>query len=304
MKKIALSILLVLSGIIASQAQSIGLGVAFPQNDTKFSEAVSKILVNRIHGILNSDDITDNSSDFVIVPKTSLLSEDLIEGGMKNFFKVEIELTLEVLQLSTNKVFGTTSIELKGSGARDKNAAFKAAISSLSKKNPTLSNFFQETKAKIIDYYEQNSASIIASATAAATQGNYEQAIAMLSAFPTGLKSTPAAQKRLNEIYDRFRTHNCQQIILEAKGAISTKDYATAVELLSSVDSDSSCKGEASNLLGTINQEIRAAEAQQRADQKRREEMAADMQKTRIKAAAEVAKAYYQRTYPNYYIIW
>lgn len=205
-------------------AQGISLGVAFPQNDTKFDQSISKILVNRLQAILNKDDISENGGDFVIIPKTSVLSNDLIESGMKNIYKVEIELTLSVTQLSTNKSFGTTSIELKGSGMRNEQAAFKDAISSIKKTNAQLDNFFATTKQKIIAYYESNTSTIISQAVSVAQQGDYEKAIAILSSYPVGLNGSAEVTKKLNQVYDAYRTKNCQQIILEAKAAISLKN--------------------------------------------------------------------------------
>lgn len=289
---------------MGAMAQAFGLGIAFPEHDSKISDATSKILVNRLQGILNSSDIADGSSDFVVVPKTSVLSEDLIEGGMKNIYKLEIELTLEVLQLSTQKVFGTTSIVLKGSGMRDKSAAIKDAVGKIKKDNNALDQFFKTTKEKIVDYYQNNYAAIIKSAQAAANRGDYEQAIAMLSSYPAGIQGSDDAEKALTTIYNKYRDHNCSQIILEARSAISVKNYYLALDLLSGIDTDSSCNSEAKTLINSINKEVRDKDAQDHADMVRRENAAADIAKTRINAAKEVSKAYYQRTYPNYYIIF
>ncbi|MCH5318853.1 MAG: hypothetical protein J1E38_03995 [Paramuribaculum sp.] len=316
MKHIKIFIFAILITIgMAAHGQSIGFGVAFPQDDSNIDESNSKLLLNRLHGILNSSDITDDGSDFVIVPKISTLSEDIIEGGMKNIYQLDIELTLEVLQLSTQKTFGTTSIDLNGYGMRYKKAAIKDALGKIKKSDKQLNAFFQETKKKIIDYYEKNSASILSSASTAASNGDYEQAIAILTSFPTGIKGSEDAQKKLMEVYNKYQTHNCKQIILQAKSAISVKNYNAALSLLSSIDSDSSCSSEATSLISSINKEVRASEAQARADAQRREQMAHDDQvrreqmaynltKTRINAAKEVAKAYYQRTYPKYYILY
>lgn len=291
--------------ILNVSAQGVNLGVAFPQNDTRFDQSISKILVNRLQAILNKDDISEAGGDFVIIPKTSVLSNDLIESGMKNIYKVEIELTLNVTQLSSNKSFGTISIELKGSGMRNEQAAFKDAISSIKKTNPQLDNFFKTTKQKIIDYYQSNTSAILSQASSIAQQGDYEKAIAMLSSYPVGLKGSTEVTKKLNQIYDAYRTKNCQQIILEARSAISVKNYSLALDLLSGIDTgSSSCKSEATSLINSINKEVRAKDAQDRADRQRRESLAADVEKTRLNAAAQVAKAYYQRTYPTYYIIW
>lgn len=304
MKKSALLAVMLLLCLPLCRAQGVSMGIAFPQNDSKIDSSNSQIIVNRLKSVLNTDDIVDGGSDFVVVPKTSLMSRDLIESGMKNIYKVEIELTLEVIQLSLNKSFGTTSITLKGSGVRNEQDAYKSAISSIRKNNAQLNSFFAATRDKIVDYFEKNTSVLMQQATTAAQQGDYEKAIAILSGYPAGLSGSAEVLKKLKQYYDLYRTKNCEQLILQAKSSISVKDYDIALDILSGIDSESSCKSEATALINTINKEVRTKEAQDRADRLTRDKLAADVEKTRLTAAAQVAKAYYQRTYPNYYIIW
>lgn len=289
--------------LLSIQAQSLSLGIAIPDVEGGINAQTAKSLATRVKKILANTDIADGGSDFMVVPKASILEEDLIESGMKNIYKVKLDLTLEVLQMSTGKVFGSTSVELKGSGMRSKQDAFKNAVTSLPTNNAGIEEFFRSTKSKIQKYYEENTSNLITKAKSAASQGNYEEAFAILGAYPDGIAGTQQAQTALQQIYSQYCKKNCEHSINQARAAIATKNYDLALEILSEVDPASPCASTATTLISSVNKEVRQTEAQQRADQQRREDRAHDLRKTQINAARDVAKAYYQRTYPNYTII-
>lgn len=289
--------------LLSARAQSLSLGIAIPEVESSIDAQTGKTLATRVKKILANTDIADGGSDFMVVPKASILEEELIEGGMKNIFKVTLDLTLEVMQMSTGKVFGSTSVELRGSGMRSKQAAFKNAITSLPTNNPRIETFFKDTKAKIQAYYESNTGVLISKAKAAASQGKYEEAFAILGSYPDGLSGTQQAQAALQQIYQQYKKINCEHAVAEARAAIATKNYELALELLSEIDPSSTCASTATSLINSVNREVRQTEAQHRADQQRREDRAYNLRKVQINAARDVAKAYYQRTYPRYTII-
>lgn len=313
-KRIVLMLFMSISVLFSAYAQSLTLGIAIPDTEREIDSQTAKSLSTRVKKILANTDMADGGSDFMVVPKASILEEDLIESGMKNIFKVKLDLTLEVVQLSTGKVFGSTSVELKGSGIRNKQAAFKNAITSLPTNNPRIEEFFRSTKKKIQDYYESNTANLIAKAKTAASQNNYEEAFAILGTYPEGIRGSEQAQTTLVQLYAQYCKINCEHSIKQARAAIATKNYDLALSILSEVDSSTPCSSTANSLIASIKREIRQAEAQDREDMLRREDRAYnlkqmqinashDLAKTRINAARDVAKAYYQRTYPNYTII-
>ncbi|MCM1070924.1 MAG: hypothetical protein NC210_03855 [[Clostridium] fimetarium] len=304
MKKTLLSLLLCAATFCASFAQTIPIGIAIPTSDTSMDAATSKALVNKVQAILTKNGMGDSGSDFVLVPSIQIDEDDIIESGMVNLFKVAGSLNLALTQISTDKVFGSVSIPIRGTGKRSKATAMKSAASSVNVNNPDITRFLEQSKQNVIDYYTKNHSSIIGKARTAASTGDYDQALAILASFPDGMPREKEINAEIEKTYKLYLTHNCREIILQAKGALAKKEYDYANSLLADIDPNSPCYSDAVAMTNSMSKEIRQTEAQERAAQERREQRALDLQKTRINAVRDVAKAYYQRTYPKYTVVF
>lgn len=304
MKKTILSLIICAASAFSGFAQTIPVGIAIPTSDNSMDGPTAKALVSKVQAILTKNGMADYGSDFVIVPAMQIDEDDIIESGMVNLFKVAGSLNLALTQISTGKTFGTASIPIRGTGKRSKAVAMKSAASSVNVNNPEIVKFLEQSKQNVIDYYTKNHNTIIGKARSAASTGDYEQALAILGSFPDGMPREKEINAEIEKTYRQYINHNCQAIILQAKGALAKKDYDYVNSLLSEIDPSSSCYSEAVAMTSSINKEIRQTEAQERAAQERREQRALDLQKTRINAVRDVAKAYYQRTYPNYTIVF
>ncbi len=265
---------------------------------------VAKTLATKLQAVLTKNGIGADGSDFVIVPTLIIDDDEMIETGMVNLFKITGSLNLALKQLSTGKVFGSAAVAIRGSGKRNKNTAVKAAVGSLNVNDPAISGFLEQSKKNVVDYYNSNSASIIGKARTATANGEYEKALAILSSFPEGMPNEGEINAEINKTYKAYLDENCQAAIVQAKAALARKDYSRVEYIIAQIDPKSSCYSEALAITKTINNEVRTAEAQARADQRRREDNAVALRKATINAARDVAKAYYQRTYPTYNIVF
>ena len=285
-------------------AQTISVGIVSPEPDQYIDATAAKAIVTKLQRVLAQNGVADSGSDFVLVPTVTIDEDDLIESGMVNIFKLKGTLNITLTQLSTGKTFGATSTTIKGSGKRNKAIAVKAAAGSLNVNDPTLHKFLEDAKNKVVDYYTQNASSLLAKARTAAAQDDYEQALAILASFPDGLPMEAQINEEVAKTYKKYLNRNCQSALIQAKSALATKNYALCNAILADIDPSSSCYSEALAMTQKISAEVRQAEAQERADQKRREQNALDLAKTRINAARDVAKAYYQRTHPSYTVVF
>ena len=304
MKRKVLSFLFAIGALCFVSAQEITVGIALPTSDNLMDAATSKSVVSKLQAILTKNGVADSGSDFVLVPSMQIDEDDIIESGMVNLYKVAGSLNVALTQMSTGKTFGSVSIPIRGTGKRNKATAMKSAASSINVSGPEISKFIEQSKKNIIDYYEKNHATILGKARTATASGDYDQALAILGSFPDGMPRQSEINAEIEKTYKLYLKHNCEQIILQARGALAKKDYNYVNSLLSEIDPNSSCYSEALSITKTINSEVRQAEAQQRADMQRREQRQYDLAKTRINAARDVAKAYYQRTHPNYTVIF
>lgn len=285
-------------------AVGIPLGLAVTEFDENFDSAAAKVLSNKLNQILTKHGMTCDAGDFIVIPKVVVLNTDLIEGGMKNIYAIEGEVTLDIKQLSTGNGYGSISIPLKGSGMRFKKEAVKDAVRKIPANNRELVSFFDNARIKIANYFLANKQAIISKARAAAARQDFEQAAAILSTYPEGLDGYEDIDKELVNVMKSYRELNCQQALQQAKSAFAVKNYEYAQQLLAEIDPTSDCAANATRLQARIGQEIRATEAQERQDRLDEKKMAHQMQKARLEAARDVAKAYYQRTQPTYNFVY
>ena len=107
------------------------------------------LLQSKLDKVLTNSGVATNGGDFVLYPVVNVIEESLIEGGIKNFFKVKIDLTLNVANLSTKTVFSSASWTLVGTSERVKSDAVRNAFSQLKSTDPSFKTFLETTKGKI-----------------------------------------------------------------------------------------------------------------------------------------------------------
>lgn len=287
-----------------SSSDKINLGVVLPDDFEGIDAKAFKMLNTKIEQMLANNGVASNANgNFVILPVINLISNDLIEGGMQNFWKIEMELSLNIVQLTTGKVFGYKTFNLKGSGKSTAEAG-KACFGKLNPRDPSLGPFIAESKAKIEDYYVSNRVAIMNAAKQKAAQQEYEEAIASLYCYPQGIQGSNEVNKLLAQLYRQYQSERCGEIIMQAKSALASQNYDEALGLLADIDPASSCASQASALQSQVSRQIRseqrAAAAAEEADKKRQY----NLEQRRISAVENIAKAYYNRRQPTYNVVY
>ena len=301
-------IILLLVGIVFSlsvQAQSnITIGLVMPSEELNgIKPDAFSLLQSKLDKVLTNSGVATNGGDFVLYPIVNIIEESLIEGGIKNFYKVKIDLTLNVANLSTKTVFSSASWPLVGTSERVKSDAVRNAFSQLKSTDPSFKAFLETTKGKICEYYENNKSAIFTQATALANTGKYDEAMAMLLNYPSQVSGYDESQQLMQKIYLQYIESNAARILNEARAAYATKDYETAVNLAAQIPSESSHYNEAKSIIDQIRVTINKEKSEENARIMRSLEIAADVEKTRINAAASVARQYYSRRVVNYNIV-
>ncbi len=296
---------LLLSFSINVNAQSnLTIGLVMPEEELNgVKPDAYKLLQSKLEKMLTSSGVSSYGGDFVLYPTVNIIEENLIEAGIKNFFKVKIELTLNVANLTSETLFSSESWQLSGTAERVRSAAVKNAFTQLKGTDALFKSFIENTKLKIYEYYEANKKSILTKASTLASTCKYDEAIALLAGYPSQVSGYDEAQSLMHKIYIQYINANASRILNEARAAYATKNYEAAVNLAAQIDPESTHYNEAKSIINqvrnTINKE--QADANQRA--MRALEIAADVEKTRINAAASVARAYYKRRIVNYDVV-
>ena len=301
-------IIILLFGIVFSlsvNAQSnLTIGLVMPGEELDgVKPAAYKLLQSKLDKILTSSGVAPNGGDFVLYPVVNIIEESLIEGGIKNFFKVKIDLTLNVANLSTKTVFSSETWSLIGTAERIRSDAVRNAFSQLKSSDPGFKTFIETTKGKICEYYESNKNAIFTQASSLANTGKYEEAIAMLSGYPSQVSGYDESQQLMQKIYLQYIDVNSARILNEARAAYAIKDYEKAVNLAAQIPSESSNYNDAKSIINQIRSTIDKEQSEKNARIMKTLEIAADVQKTRINAIASVARAYYSKRTVNYSIV-
>lgn len=299
MKRIILEILACMAFSL-SHAQSLNVGVLVPTETTEgIPASVFHTLEVKIERMLSSCDAAAvNASNIVLYPEVVFLKDDMIEGGMRNIYSVDFELTLKLVSIDSRTTFGTTTWELKGKGY-SKQEAVKEGFSKLSANDGQFAQFFNGVKSKVAKYYESNRASLITQAKTLAKQGNYEEAMAVLYDYPSGINGYTEVQNTIGSIYRQYQTANCSQIVQQAQARFAQQDYEGALALLSDLDATSPCASTAKSLITQIRQKINQDQANARAYAMAEKKLAASVEKARINAVSNIVSAYYKRNRPR-----
>lgn len=281
---------------------TIGLVMPTEEIDGVHPDAYS-LLQSKLEKMLTSTGISSFGGNFIMYPKVNIIEEDLIEGGIKNFFKVKIELSLNVVNWNSKTLFSSESWPLVGTAERTRSAAVKNAFSQLKGSDPHFKAFIEQTKSKIFEYYESNKNAILKNASTLASAGEYEQSIAILSSYPSQVSGYNEAQTLLSKVYSQYINANALRILNESRAAYATKDYELAVNLAAQIDPESSHYNEAKSIINQVRSTVNSEQAVANQRAMKALEIAADVEKNRVNAAASVARAYYNRQVINYNVV-
>ena len=258
-------------------------------NDSSISKLNTKMIQ-----IITANDVTTSSfGGFVLYPLINVNDISVVEGGMRNIYTSELDLILCIRQVSSGMVVGTTSQTLRGSGF-DKSKAIYDAISTIQPNQKELNDFIREGKERIVNYYIEQRPTIIKKARELAGKQQYQEALYLLATYPESLPGYAEVSKASVEIFVKYQNHYCSQLLQEAKSLISIKEYDAAAYILMSIDAQSKCSAESKTLIKQVERSVEKADAKELEIFMKLHNSDVELEKHRINAVKEVAKAYYR----------
>jgi hypothetical protein len=277
----------------AQNIDNVNIGVVCPEQVDCWSPSCISQLRNKIEQIVASNGIsTYMDGNFVVYPVLEFYGSKYVEGGMRKVLVLDMGLTLFIKQLSTGMIANSVNIKIKGTGF-DESEAISNAISSVDINAKIFNTFINTGKSRILEYYEKNYLKIIENAKSLASLQKYEEAIALLSIYPSSLPSYSKVSSEMIAIYKQYQNVTCKKMIQEAKGYIAIKDYKSAISILSNIDPESGCKSECTTLINAVKEKLDADEARQIDMNLKAFDSNVELEKLRIRAASDIAKAYY-----------
>lgn len=266
---------------------------------------------------------TTQNGSFVMYPVINVLKCNKVEGGLRNYMNMEVEVTLFVCQQSTRAKFGSLALTLKGQGLTY-DEAMRDAFQKIIPSNSQISSWLETCKKKIAQYFESNCDQMIATALLLSNEERYDEAFGLLATFPTMVAGYDKITDAEFKIYNECCRTQCSLLLAQAESAIAVQKYIDAAQILADISMDSPCSKEATALRRTIDEEIKLAEAVEKADalaaeereraeraeirkmEDRRNYRKYKLEQARINAILGIASAYYKslpKVAYNYYVV-
>lgn len=298
MKKLFIIFLCCL-GILQGYAQdmprvgAINIGLVVPDETDELSDSAITKLRAKLTQILTVNNVASSAyGGFVIYPLISIDNLSVIEGGMRNIVVADIEITLCLKQLGTKITIGSYVQKVRGSGNNEAKAIFNA-ISAINPSQKEFKSFIDEGCVRIVQYYTEQRSVMIKKAKELAAKQQYEEALYLLMSYPESLAGYDEVSAVSIEIFNKYQNYYCSQLIQDAKAHISLKEYESAINILMSIDANSKCKVEANSLIKQVERSVEKEDARALQVLMKVYETEANLEKQRINAVKEVAKAYY-----------
>lgn len=295
---------------------SSGLSVAVAVDGRTVGDAaVSKMIQSRLERSLSgSGIITGDDAALFLTVSLVPVSQNTIEGGMRNIRQATYDLSLELLHPILGTKFGTYTVTLAGDGYDDKKALTNA-VRKLNESGSALTGFLTGAVDAASKYYAANLETIISKARTLSVNQDYEAAIALLWNVPESGALAQRVHGELEDIFMKMQREKCGGLLQKARNAYALKQYAEAMEWLNAIDAGSPCGVDAQQLSDEIGASIRSEEQEQMRRDDERERMQYEMieresvrkhelEKHRADAIASVARAYLEQERRTVYYVW
>ena len=308
MKKIIILFLFLFVNFLNAQktdaANKINLSIVLPDEDEMLSyNALAKLNSKTIQLLTYNEIVSGVNNSFVIYPSLVIMDRNIVESGLYNVNTIKLEFNYYIKNTESNTTFSSYTKEIIGTGKSEREA-INNAINKLDIKDEKLSRFISSGKEKIIDYYKNSCNQIIAKAENLSMQGNYEEALSLLISVPSEVSCFSKAKQKALAIYKQYSSKKCQEQLLEARGYLAQNEKQIAANILSTINTESTCRNEALQILKQLEANLNAQEKKEWDFMLKQHNDDVAKEKAAIRAIRDICVAYYKKNPVTYnYII-
>lgn len=265
MKQILLIVLLLYFAFANAQTNQrdiarITIHAVLPDNNNIPPES-HELLESKLTQIITENGIEDNEYGvrFVLTAKVNVTSKDIVAGPPQRISQ-KLDVTLILGDIVEDKVFSRRTISVVGVGTSEEKS-FIAAFKNIKPGNNEITQFLQDGKQKILNFYQTHCEDILVEAQDMSSRNQYEQAILMLSSIPDVNSNCFAECLELTEtIYQQMITVRGEEMLKKAQNAWAknpTRQGAhEATQYLQQINHAAPCQPEVSKLLEQIGQKM------------------------------------------------
>lgn len=256
-------------------------------------EATNNALLSRLQNAVTATGVSADSNygQFFVTGRFDHIYQDVLPGPPMQH-ALHTELTLYIGDMSGQKVFASTTFDLRGVGSSQQRA-FINALSYISKNNNKFADFVEEAKTKIIAYYDNHYQQLLMEAAAAASTHEYEKALYFTTQIPSCCIGYSKAVEATKKYFKEYVDEEGRALLMAAKGEWAKRPDASSVDAawgyLMQIDPDSSAYPEAEKL---INEILATSKDDKRFETREKYHDSVETERRIIDAARQVGVAY------------
>ena len=278
--------------MFAAETEYLPISVMAADKPETFPEGAKAMIENKLTQLLTRNGIAglDYLGQFVLTVRTTPLDKDVIPGPPAKISE-KMEMNLYIVDAYAKTIFSSTSMTVKGIGEND-NRCYLNAISHMPLQSPQLSQFINDGKAKIIEYYNHEGEAIIKKAQYLAKQKKFDEALYWVSLIPQQCQHYDAAMAAGQQIYQQYIDDVCNQNLAQARSAWAAEQNSegayAAGAYLANILPDAGCYDEAMSLY----QEIKGKVLDDWKFEMKKYQDSVDLERQRIDAMRQIGVAY------------
>lgn len=222
---------------------------------------VNDLLVTRLTTAVTATGVaaSQDADRFFITGKVSHFYKDVVAGPPVST-AIHSLLTLYIGDVINQKVYASTSIELRGVGTSE-TRAFINAFNQLNGKNEKLVRFIEQGRQKVLNYYDKEYPTLLKQAQLEASLKNYEKALNIVTSIPECCVGYEEAYKLTLSIYKDYINYECHWLVSKARAAWAASPDANgakqAYSFLTRINPGAECFDEANNLHNEIKKVVK-----------------------------------------------
>jgi len=280
---------------------------AYVDSDLGFNHEVGKQLRNKMNAILTKQGLAGSKNQrFIITANADVLSEDVVVTT-KEMYQYQLEVHFIIGDGIDGIKFATASQTVQGLG-ETKAAAYLQAIRKIKPSDPAFQNMVNESKTKIIEYYNSKCDFIISEAKTLADKQDYDGAIYKLMSVPDVCKDCyDKCMKSVASIYQAKIDEEGARLLAEARAIWAAGQNADTGEqagaILSQINPSSKSYAGATLLSEEIAKRIKEIDQREWDFALKQQQDEVDIQKSNIKAMRDIGVAFGENQQPITYNI-
>lgn len=236
--------------------------VQLDEDFTNVPEAASTVLYQTLNRIATENGLSTESpsTPFVLTVHCDVTDKTNLPGPpVKTVYN--LGLTFYMADMYTKKKFSTAYITVDGVGTGEVKSYINA-FKRINGNSSQIQDLINKGKKKMIEYYDTQYRHIIKEAERLASLQNYEEALTLVLSIPVCSKGGDAASEYGLELYTRHLDRMNLFLLNRAKAVWAAgqndRSAVEACELLSNIDPDAACYGQAQSLMAEIKKQVRS----------------------------------------------